>query len=206
MEPNHTGQPSNKRMSSPPKAALKPKDLWAIRIHLPKEHHVRDLALFDLAIDSTLRGCDLVNLRVRDVARANRSGPERWSCSAKAQRSVQFELTDPTRCAISGWIEKADLKPEHDLFPSRLAKSPHVLTRHYARIVYQWVAAIGLDSTVYATHTMRPTKATLIHKRTTNPRAVQLLPALTQLGSTVRFLGIEVDDTIEISEQTGIWH
>jgi integrase len=97
------------------------------------------------------------------------------------------------------------LRPEHYLFPSRLAKSPHVSTRQYARIVHQWVAAaIGLDSTVYGTHTMRRTKATLIYKRTKNLRAVQLLLGHTKLESTVRYLGIEVDDALEISEQTEI--
>ena len=102
------------------------------------------------------------------------------------------------------WVEKAQLRPEHYLFPSRLAKSPHVSTRQYARIVHQWVAAIGLDSTVYGTHTMRRTKATLIYKRTKNLRAVQLLLGHSKLESTVRYLGIEVDDALEISEQTEI--
>mgnify|MGYP000424453817 FL=1 len=98
----------------------------------------------------------------------------------------------------------AKLRQEHCLLPSRLAKSPHVSTRQYARIVHQWVAAIGLDSTVYGTHTMRRTKATLIYKRTKNLRAVQLLLGHTKLESTVRYLGIEVDDALEISEQTEI--
>lgn len=122
----------------------------------------------------------------------------------KTQRPVQFELTEPTRTAVAAWIEKANLKPEDCLFPSRPAHSPHVSTRQYARIVHQWVSAIGLDSTVYGTHTMRRTKATLIYKRTKNLRAVQLLLGHTKLESTVRYLGIEVDDALEISEQTEI--
>ncbi len=122
----------------------------------------------------------------------------------KTQRPVQFELTEPTRTAAAAWIEKATLKPEQCLFPSRLADSPHVSTRQYARIVHQWVSAIGLDSTVYGTHTMRRTKATLIYRRTKNLRAVQLLLGHTKLESTVRYLGIEVDDALEISEQTEI--
>ena len=117
---------------------------------------------------------------------------------------MQFELTEPTRSAVSAWIKKANLKPEHYLFPSRLAKSPHVSTRQYARIVHQWISDIGLDSTVYGTHSMRRTKATLIYKRTKNLRAVQLLLGHTKLESTVRYLGIEVDDALEISEQTEI--
>lgn len=90
------------------------------------------------------------------------------------------------------------------LFPSRLANAPHVSTRQYARIVHQWVTAIGLDSTVYGTHTMRRTKATLIYKQTKNLRAVQLLLGHPKLESTVRYLGIEVADALEISEQTEI--
>lgn len=100
----------------------------------------------------------------------------------KTQRPVQFELTEPTKAAVTAWIEKAKLKPERCLFPSRIATSPHVSTRLYARIVHQWVAAIGLDLTVYGTHTMRRTKATLIYERTKNLRAVQILLGHTQTG------------------------
>jgi site-specific recombinase XerC len=122
----------------------------------------------------------------------------------KTQRPVQFELTEPTRSTVAAWIETANLKAENYLFPSRLANSPHISTRQYARIVHQWVAAIGLDSTVYGTHSMQRTKATLIYKRTKNLRAVQLLLGHTKLESTVRYLGIEVDDALEISEQIEI--
>jgi integrase len=118
--------------------------------------------MFNLAIDSKLRGCDLVNLRVRDITHGNQVLARAMVMQRKTQRPVQFELTEPTRDAVAAWIEKAKLKPEHCLFPSRLSNSPHVSTRHYARIVHQWVATIGLDSTVYGTHTMRRTKATLI--------------------------------------------
>ena len=118
----------------------------------------------------------------------------------KTQRPVQFELTEPTRAAVAAWIEKAKLEPEQCLFPSRHSKSPHVSTRQYARVVHQWIAAIGLDSTVYGTHTMRRTKATLMYKHTKNLKAVQILLGHTKLESTVRYLGIEVDDALEISE------
>ena len=122
----------------------------------------------------------------------------------KTQRPVQFELTEPTRQAVAAWIEKAQLKSGEYLFPSRLNRSPHLSTCQYARIVHQWVAAVGLDSTIYGTHTMRRTKVTLIYKRTKNLRAVQLLLGHSKLESTVRYLGIEVDDALEISEQTEI--
>lgn len=122
----------------------------------------------------------------------------------KTQRPVQFELTEPTRTAVAACIAKANLKPEQYLFPSRVTRSPHLSTRQYARIVRQRVAAAGLDTSSYGTHSMRRTKSTLIYKRTKNLRAVQLLLGHTKLESTVRYLGIEVDDALEISEQTEI--
>jgi len=204
MGTDQTREPWNKGKLVGQKPPLKPKDIWAIRIHLQQDHQLRDLAMFKLAIDSKLRGCDLVNLRVRDVMRADQILSRAMVVQRKTQRPVQFELTEPTRSAVAAWIEKADLKAEHYLFSNRLGNSPHISTRQYTRIVHQWVAAIGLDSTVYGTHSMRRTKATLIYKRTKNLRAVQLLLGHTKLESTVRYLGIEVDDALEISEQTEI--
>ncbi len=204
MESTHSREPWNKGKLVGQKPPLKPKDIWAIRIHLQNAHQVRDLALFNLAIDSKLRGCDLVNLRVRDVTHGNQILPRAMVVQRKTQRPVQFELTEPTRIAVAAWIAKAGLKPEQYLFPSRVAVSPHVSTRQYARIVHQWITAAGLDTSVYGTHTMRRTKVTLIYKRTKNLRAVQLLLGHTKLESTVRYLGIEVDDALEISEQTEI--
>ena len=186
------------------KPPLKPKDIWAIRIHLQNMHAVRDLAMFNLAIDSKLRGCDLVDLRVRDVTHGNQILPWAMVIQRKTQRPVQFELTEPTRLAVAAWLEKAHLQGDQHLFPSRVSKSPHVSTRQYARIVHRWVEAVGLDSSTYGTHSMRRTKATLIYKRTKNLRAVQLLLGHSKLESTVRYLGIEVDDALEISEQTEI--
>ena len=204
MESNQSREPWNKNKLIGQKPPLKPKDIWAIRIYLQNAHHVRDLAMFNLAIDSKLRGCDLVNLRVRDITHGNQILARAMIVQRKTQRPVQFELTEPTRMAVTTWLDKAKLKPEQYLFPSRLADSPHVSTRQYARIVHQWISAIGLDPTVYGTHTMRRTKATLIYKRTKNLRAVQILLGHSKLESTVRYLGIEVDDALEISEQTEI--
>ena len=204
MEATQHWEPWNKGKLVGQKPPLKPKDIWAIRITLQNEHHVRDLAMFNLAIDSKLRGCDLVNLRARDITHGNQILPRAMVVQRKTQRPVQFELTEPTRSAVAAWIDKAHLKPEEDLVPSRIGNSLHVSTRQYARIVHHWVAAIGLDPSVYGTHTMRRTKATLIYKRTKNLRAVQLLLGHTKLESTVRYLGIEVDDALEISEQTEI--
>lgn len=204
METKQTHEPWNKGKLIGQKPPLKPKDIWAIRFHPQNTHHTRDPAMFNLAIDSKLRGCDLVSLRVRDMLHADQILPRAMIVQRKTQRPVQFELTEPTRVAVSAWIEMASLKAESYLFPSRLAASPHISTRQYARIVHQWITAIGLDSTVYGTHSMRRTKATLIYKRTKNLRAVQLLLGHTKLESTVRYLGIEVDDALEISQQTEI--
>jgi integrase len=163
---------------------------------------VRDLALFNLAIDSKLRGCDLVSLKVRDVAPCGTVASRAIVMQRKTQRPVQFEIADQTREALAAWIGSAHLRPDQQLFPSRIAASPHLSTRQYARIVRRWVASIGLDPSEYGTHTMRRTKATLIYRRTRNLRAVQLLLGHTKLESTVRYLGIEVDDALEIAEQT----
>ncbi len=204
METTLHREPWNKGKLVGQKPPLKPKDIWAIRIHLQNAHQVRDLAMFNLAIDSKLRGCDLVNLRVHNITHCNQILARAMVMQRKTQRPVQFELTEPTRTAVAAWIEKGHLKPEQYLFPSRIAQSPHVSTRQYARIVHHWVAAAGLDSTAYGTHTMRRTKATLIYKRTKNLRAVQLLLGHIKPESTVRYLGIKVDDALEISEQTEI--
>ena len=204
MESVHSHEPWNKGKLIGQKPPLKLKDIWAIRIHLQLAEQTRELALFNLAIDSKLRGRDLVNLRVRDILHGNQIVARAIIMQSKTQRPVQFELTDQTRNAVAAWIAKANLKSEEYLFPSRLQRSPHVSTRQYARIVHRWVESIGLDPAAYGTHTMRRTKATLIYRRTKNLRAVQLLLGHTKLESTVRYLGIEVDDALEISEQTEI--
>lgn len=204
MKSTEHREPWNKGKLVGQKPPLKPKDIWGIRFNLQSTHQVRDLAMFNLAIDSKLRGCDLVSLHVRDITHDNQILARAMVMQRKTQRPVQFELTETTRSAVAAWIEKAHLKSEQYLFPSRLADSPHVSTRQYARIVHHWIAAAGLDSTAYGTHTMRRTKATLIYKRTKNIRAVQLLLGHSRLESTVRYLGIDVDDALEISEQTEI--
>jgi integrase len=171
---------------------------------LQLDHRTRELALFNLAIDSKLRGCDLVGLRVHDVVQGRGVVPRAMVMQKKTQRPVQFEITEQTRDAVAAWIATAHLKPEQFLFPSRVSESPHLSTRQYSRIVGAWVGSIGLDPATYGTHTLRRTKATLIYRRTRNLRAVQLLLGHTKLESTVRYLGIEVDDALEIAEQTEV--
>ena len=186
------------------KLPLKLKEIWAIRIRLQLAVRTRELAMFNLAIDSKLRGCDLVNLRVCDVVQGQRVMSRAIVMQKKTKVPVQFEITEPTRDSVSALISKAHLTPDQCLFQSRLKKSDHLSTRQYARIVQSWVTSIGLNSVSYGTHTMRRTKATLIYRRTKNLRAVQLLLGHTKLESTVRYLGIEVDDALEIAEQTEV--
>ena len=164
----------------------------------------RDLALFNLAIDSKLRGSDLVKIRVSDISISGIVASRAMVLRQKTGRSVQFEITEQTRDAITQWIKQASLSGSSYLVPSRLKSSPHLSTRQYARIVEGWVTDIGLDANSYGTHSLRRTKPTLIYKRTKNLRAVQLLLGHTKLESTVRYLGIEVDDALEIAEQTEI--
>jgi len=122
----------------------------------------------------------------------------------KTQRPVQFEITEPTRETVAEWIKRAGLRADDFLFPSRVRQSPHLSTRQYARIVEAWVAEIGLDPAAYGRHSLRRTKVSLIYRRTKNLRAVQLLLGHTKLESTVRYLGIEVDDALEMAEQTEV--
>jgi len=183
------------------KPPLKPREVWAIRIRLQIQRKQRDLALFNLAIDSKLRSCDLVALRISDVATGGSIKERAMIVQKKTCRPVQFELTEQTRGAVHAWITHRALGDEGYLFPSRVHACPHLSTRQYARIVKQWVASIGLDPHKYGTHSLRRTKAALIYKKTGNLRAVQLLLGHTKLESTVRYLGIEVDDALQISEQ-----
>jgi len=186
------------------KAPLRVKDIWAIRVRLQMQGRIRDLALFDLGIDSKLRACDLVRLRVSDVSHGDHLSFRAMVLQQKTQRPVQFEITPATREAVEGWIRAAKLRSNDYLFPSRLPTSPHLGTRQYARIVDGWVEEAGLDATAYGTHSIRRTKQTLIYRRTKNLRAVQLLLGHTKLESTVRYLGIEVDDALEIAEHTEV--
>lgn len=202
INPSSNRRPWNKGKIVGQKAPLKLKDIWAIRVRLQLADRIRELAMFNLAIDSKLRACDLVKLRVNDVCHGDRVSPRAIVMQQKTQRPVQFEITEATRDAVASWINKSGLQTGDFLFPGRIHKSPHLPTRQYARIVGSWVRQIGLDPSAYGTHTM--TKPTLIYRRTRNLRAVQLLLGHTKLESTVRYLGIEVDDALEMTEQTEV--
>jgi integrase len=192
--------PWNKGRLVGQKPPLKLQEIWAIRIRLQLSKRLRDLALFDLAIDSKLRGCDLVGLRVQDIAHGNQVLARASVVQKKTGCPVRFEVSEQTREAVRAWIDSKHLAAGSFLFPSRSRPSSHLSTRQYARIVRRWVALIGLDPAYYGTHSMRRTKATLIYRSIKNLRAVQLLLGHTKLESTVRYLGIEVDDALEIAE------
>jgi integrase len=197
-------EPWNKGKLVGQRSPFRVKEIWAIRIRLQLGERLRELALFNLAIDSKLRSCDLVTLRVRDVSHGDRVASRAIVMQQKTQRPVQFEITEQTRDTLCSWIRRQGLRQEDFLFSSRLRASPHLSTRQYARIVQHWVREVGLDPTAYGTHTLRRTKASPIYMRTKNLRAVQLLLGHTKLESTVRYLGIEVDDAPEMAEQTEV--
>jgi len=201
---NHPCVPWNKGKLMGQKLPLTMQEIWSIRIQLQGIGNRRDLALFNLAIDSKLRACDLLSLRVSDVTSGTEVQSRAIVRQKKTKRPVRFEITARTRKSVEEWIEVQDLKGSDYLFPSRLRSSPHLSLRQYARVVESWVSSIGLDPTGYGTHSMRRTKATLIYRRTKNLRAVQLLLGHTNLDSTVRYLGIEIDDALEMSEQIDV--
>jgi integrase len=168
-------RPWNKGKLVGQKAPLKLKEIWAIRVRLQVFRRTRELALFDLGIDSKLRACDLLKLKVRDVSHGERIAARAIVVQQKTSRPVQFEITESTRTALTDWIRRSGLASDDFLFPSRVRASPHLSTRQYARIVDSWVEEIGLDPAAYGTHSIRRTKPSLIYRRTKNLRAVQLL-------------------------------
>ena len=193
--------PWNKGKLVGQKLPLKLQEIWAIRIRLQLANNIRDLALFNLAIDSKLRGCDLVSLKVSDISHGSSILKRAMIMQQKTKQPVQFEITDQTKIAVSNLISHQALKYDDYLFQSRFHQSPHISTRQYARIVEQWITDIGLDPADYGTHSLRRTKVSLIYRQTHNLRAIQLLLGHTKLESTVRYLGIEVDDALDISER-----
>lgn len=199
--------PWNKGKVVGAKPPLRPSHVWSIRTKLQMEGRTRDLALFNLAIDSKLRGCDVVAVRVDDVAPSGYAMDRATIRQSKTGRPVRFELTDQTRLSIDKYLRVTGRKPGQLLFAGRddASHGSHGLTtRQYARLVHAWVGSIGLDPAKFGTHSLRRTKAVLIYRRTGNLRAVQLLLGHSKIESTVRYLGIEVDDAIEIAEKIDI--
>ncbi len=186
------------------KRPLKPRQVWAIRFFLDRERRLRDRALFDLAIDSKLRGCDLVKIKIGTLV----SGPEirkrALVVQQKTGRAVQFELMADARASLLAWLERRGGTIDDYAFPSRIDHSSHMSTRQYARLVDEWVSAIGLRREEYGTHSLRRTKASIIYKATGNLRAVQILLGHTKIENTVRYLGVDIEDALALAEGTEI--
>jgi integrase len=197
-------EPWNKGILTGAKPPLRPKNVWSIRSKLQIEGRTRDLAMFNLAIDSKLRGCDVVRLKVEDVAPHGHAVDRATVRQKKTGQPVRFEMTEQTREAVDDYIRAANKKPGQHLFTSRRDRDRAITTRQYARLVGKWIASIGLDPSLFGTHSLRRTKATLIYRRTGNLRAVQLLLGHKKIESAVRYLGIEVDDALAIAEQIDV--
>ena len=196
--------PWNKGRLVGQKRPLLPQHVWSIRVSLELARNQRDLAFFNLAIDSKLRGCDLVRRQVKDVVVGATVRDRVTITQKKTSRPVRFEVTKHTRESVKDWTASPRMTGSGYLFPSRMLSSPHLSTRQYARIVWRWVSYIGLDPSNYGTHSMRRTKAALIYRKTGNLRAVQLLLGHTKMDSTVRYLGIEIEDALAIAESVEV--
>jgi integrase len=201
-KPHHI--PWNKGKITGQKPPLKLNEVWAIRIRLQIADKKRDLALFNLALDSKLRSCDLVKLKVSDVTHGTRIAKRSTVMQMKTKRPVQFEITKQTRNSLSELIKSQNLSSTDYLFKSRFHQSDHITTRQYARILKTWIEGIGLDPYDYGTHSIRRTKVSLIYQKTKNIRAIQLLLGHSNLDSTVRYLGVELDDALDVAENTEI--
>ncbi len=186
------------------KRALKVRQIWAIRFFLDREGRMRDRALFDLAIDSKLRGCDLVKLKIGTLVTGHDIRARAMVIQQKTRRPVQFEITTDARTSLLAWLERRGGSVEDFAFPSRADPDDHLSTRQYARLVDEWVTAIGLRKEEYGTHSLRRTKASLIYKATGNLRAVQILLGHTKIENTVRYLGVDVEDALELAEHTEV--
>jgi integrase len=196
--------PWNKGKLTGAKPLLRPKHVWSIRTKLQIEGRARDLATFNLAIDSKLRGCDVVAIRVEDVAAGGYTADRATVRQKKTGRPVRFELSDQTRQAIDDYLKATGKRSGEFLFTGHRGTNRCMTTRQYARLVSEWIGSVGLDPRLFGTHSLRRTKATLIYRRTGNLRAVQLLLGHTKIESTVRYLGIEVDDALAIAEQVDV--
>ena len=186
------------------KRALKPQQVWAIRFWLDDEGRLRDRALFDLAIDSKLRGCDVVKVKIGDLVSGGRIRTRAIVIQRKTKRPVQFELLEAARTSLLAWLERRRGSIDDYAFPSRIDHTTHLSTRQYARLVDEWVTGIGLRKEDYGTHSLRRTKASIIYKATGNLRAVQILLGHTKIESTVRYLGVDVEDALTLAEGTEV--
>lgn len=180
------------------------RDIWAIRFYLDEHKRLRDRALFDLAIDSKLRGCDLVKIKIGDIVSGGHIRSRSTVIQQKTGRPVPFEIMTEAHKSLEAWLKGRGGTILDFVFPSRVDYLGHISTRQYARLLDEWVTTVGLDKREYGTHSMRRTKVSLIYKATGNLRAVQILLGHTNIENTVRYLGVDVDDALTLSERTEI--
>ena len=183
-----------------PKLALKPQQVWSVHFHLRREGRTRDLALFDLAIDSKLRGCDLVQLRISDLLAGGVVRSRALIVQQKTGTPVRFEVTQGTRNSILAWIRELGIGGGGYLFPSRCRSRDSLSTRHYARLFKGWLKQVDIEPSSYRTHSLRRTKVALIYRQTGNIRAIQILLGHSKLDSTVRYLGVDIEDALALAE------
>jgi len=200
----HERRPWNAGQTVGPKRPLKRRDIWAIRFYLDEHRRLRDRALFDLAIDSKLRGCDLVKIRIGDIITGGSIRDRSTVIQQKTGRPVQFEIMSEARKSLTAWLERRRGTVHDFAFPSRIDYTGHLSTRQYPRLAAEWVSTVGLDKREYGTHSLRRTKVSIIYKATGNLRAVQILLGHTNIENTVRYLGIDIDDALTLSERTEI--
>ena len=186
------------------KRPLTQKQIWAIRCHLDREGQLRDKALFDLAIDSKLRGCDLVKIKIGDLFAGVDIRNRATVIQQKTSRPVQFEITSDVRATLLTWLKRRGGSTTDYLFPSRVDPASHMSTRQYARLVDEWVTAIGLRKAEYGTHSLRRTTAAMIYRATGDIRAIQILLGHSKIENTVRYLGVDVEDALLLAERTEI--
>jgi len=195
---------SGTREEVPVPSARKPKQIWEIRFLLNERRRLRDRALFNLAIDSKLRGCDLARMKIGDIGRGGQIRTRAIVMQQKTSRPVQFETLPDARASLLAWLERRGGTVDDYVFPSRVSFNAHLSTRHYARLVGEWVTGIGLMRSEYGTHSLRRTKASIIYRATGNLRAVQILLGQSMIENTVRYLGIDVEDALSLAENTEI--
>ena len=186
------------------KKARRLEEIWRIRTRLELEDRQKELTIFNLALDSKLRSCDLLRLKVRDIASGMRVLSRVMILQQKTRHEVHFELSPRTQQTLYHWIFNQQLEPQNYLFSSNRNQGEHISYTQYERMVKRWVSELGLDKTQYSTHSLRRTKASIIYAKTKNLRAIQLLLGHTKLESTIQYLGVELEDALRISEQVEI--
>ena len=187
-----------------PKRPFMSGHVWETRQYLKLKGRTRDLALFNLGIDSKLRACDLLDIQVSDVSSGSAVFQQATIVQKKTEVPVTFEITDATRAAVQAWIEKAKLSPDDFLWRSRNGQSKRLSMSQYSRIIKHFATVVGADPTAFATHSIRRTKVTLVYRKTQNLRACQLLLGHKKIENTVRYLGLELDDALKISRDIDI--